>query len=126
MCESCAGLCCRYLALPIETPEDADDFDDVRWYLAHEGISVFVEDNEWYIQIATRCKYLQKDHRCAIYPRRPKICRSYTDESCDYHSGDYGYDLHFGSLEELDEYLAAHGKARSAKEWDRMNKKDAT
>ena len=41
MCVKCTGLCCRYFALPIETPEDWDDYDDIRWYLTHEDITVF-------------------------------------------------------------------------------------
>jgi uncharacterized protein len=105
LCEKCAGLCCRYIALPIEEPETKADFDDVRWYLAHEGISVFVEDDDWYINIANRCKYLTKDNRCDIYDHRPRICRGYKDHSCDFHSGDYGYELHFTTTEELDEYM---------------------
>jgi len=40
--KKCKGLCCRYFAFPIETPEDWDDYDDIRWYLAHKNISVFV------------------------------------------------------------------------------------
>ena len=38
LCTECEGLCCRYFALPIETPEDWDDYDDIRWYLAHERL----------------------------------------------------------------------------------------
>ena len=106
LCEKCAGLCCRYIALPIETPDTKSDYDDIRWYLAHEGISVFVEDEDWYINIANRCKYLNKDNQCDIYEHRPRICRQYQEKSCDFHSGDYGYELHFTSIEELDEYLA--------------------
>ena len=112
ICKKCAGLCCRYLALPIETPTEKDDYDDIRWYLAHEGISIFVEDSDWYIQIANRCKHLTRDNLCEIYDERPKICRGYADDNCDFHSGDYGYELHFGSLEEFDEYLAKNGKPR--------------
>lgn len=112
ICKKCAGLCCRYLALPIETPESKDDHDDVRWYLAHEGISIFVEKGDWYIQIANRCKHLTRDNLCEIYESRPRICRGYEDDNCDYHSGDYGYELHFGSLEEFDEYLAKNGKTK--------------
>ena len=109
LCQKCAGLCCRYVALPIETPEDKSDFEDVRWYLAHEGITVFVEEGDWYINMATRCKYLDRDNMCTIYEHRPKICRGYKDDNCDFHSGDYGYELHFTSIEELDEYLAEKG-----------------
>lgn len=112
LCEKCAGLCCRYLALPIETPTTAGDYDDIRWYLAHEGISVFVEDGDWYINIASRCKYLNKVNRCDIYEHRPSICRRYKEDNCDYHSGDYGYELHFTSTEELDEYIHRNGKKK--------------
>jgi len=115
LCQKCAGLCCRYLALPIDTPEDKGDFDDVRWYLAHEGISIFVEDGDWYINIANRCKYLNKDNMCDIYETRPRICRGYEEETCDYNGGDYGYDLYFSSIEELDEYLAQKAKRKKAK-----------
>jgi len=110
LCQKCAGLCCRYIALPIETPESKADYDDIRWYLAHEGISVFVEDEDWFINIANRCKYLNKDNLCDIYEHRPKICRGYKEANCDYHSGDYGYELHFTCTEELDEYLEKIGK----------------
>ena len=112
VCQECAGLCCRYLALPIETPADKDDYDDIRWYLAHEGISVFVEEKDWYIQIASRCKHLSRDNLCGIYEERPKICRKYADDNCDFHSGDYGYEMHFGSLEEFDEYVESIGMTR--------------
>lgn len=115
LCQKCAGLCCRYIALPIDTPETPDEFEDVRWYLAHEGISVFVEKGEWYIHMATRCKFLNKNNLCDIYQNRPKICRGYRDHNCDFHSGDYGYELHFTSMEELEEYLAEKRTAKAKK-----------
>ena len=38
LCEHCTGVCCRYVALPIEKPTNRRDFDDLRWYVMHEGI----------------------------------------------------------------------------------------
>ncbi len=111
LCTKCPGLCCRYIALPIETPTTKKDFDDVRWYLAHEGITVFVEEGEWYLNIAARCKFLRQDNLCDIYEERPKICRRYSEENCDFHGGDYGYEKYFSCMEDLDEYLAEIGKA---------------
>ncbi|MCK4888257.1 MAG: YkgJ family cysteine cluster protein, partial [Planctomycetes bacterium] len=96
LCERCSGLCCRYFALPIETPEDRDDYDDIRWYLCHEGTSVFVEDGDWYINIQNKCKYLsEKTYKCINYEKRPKICRKYTTDDCDLVEGEYDYELHF-------------------------------
>lgn len=106
LCEHCVGFCCRYIALPIEKPEERAEFDDVRWYLLHDGVSVFVEDGEWYINVATTCRHLQPDYRCGIYETRPQICRNYSTSNCDYHSGDYGWEQHFTCPEHLDAYVA--------------------
>jgi len=113
LCKKCAGLCCRYLALPIDTPKTKGDFDDIRWYLAHKGISVFVEKRDWYINIANRCKYLTRENTCDIYEHRPRICRGYNEKNCDFQSGDYGYKIHLTSIEELDEYLAKNKPKRA-------------
>ena len=105
-CEKCTGMCCRYFALPIETPEDKDDFDDIRWYLCHKDVTVFVEDGEWYINIKNKCKHLSdKDHRCKIYNKRPNICRGYKHDDCDYVEGEYNYELHFTNDKQMEEYI---------------------
>jgi uncharacterized protein len=104
LCDQCAALCCRYFALPIDNPETKRDYDNIRWYLLHEKVVIFVESKQWYIGILNRCKALQNDNRCGIYLTRPAICRSYTTANCDYHAGDYGYDQLFTSAEGLWEY----------------------
>jgi len=106
LCDKCTGLCCQYFAFPIETPEDREDYDDVRWYLCHEGVSVFVEDGDWYINIDNRCRYLsEEDYHCRIYSRRPRICRQYTVKDCDYVPGEYDYELHFTDDKQMAEYI---------------------
>lgn len=115
LCEHCTAACCRYLALPIDTPETHADFDDLRWYLLHEGVSVFVEDGEWFICMQTACRHLLADNRCSIYQTRPNICRNYTAENCDYHSGDYGWEHHFTSPEHIREYMRAHANTKRSK-----------
>ena len=66
LCEHCTALCCRYIALPIDTPETRGDFDDIRWYLCHENVVVFIEEKQWYLGIMSRCKHLPPDNRCGI------------------------------------------------------------
>ncbi len=104
-CHRCTGLCCRYFALPIETPEDWKDFDDIRWYLAHENVSVFVEKGDWYLNVHNSCRYLRKDHRCAIYETRPRICRTYKTEDCDFTGEDYNFEMYFTSEQQLALYM---------------------
>ena len=118
LCEHCTAVCCRYIALPLDAPREAGDFDDIRWYLMHEGVSVFIEDDEWYISFVANCRHLQADHRCGVYETRPRICRSYSTANCDYHSGDYGWQEHFTCPEHLDEYrrrMSQQGRARKRK-----------
>ena len=104
-CAGCTGLCCRYFALPIETPEDWDDYDDIRWYLCHEDITVFVEDGDWYLNVKNKCRYLNGEHRCLNYALRPKICRQYKTDDCDKTSDEYGYELHFLDDKQMEEYM---------------------
>lgn len=105
-CDKCTGLCCRYFALPIDTPKNKGDYDDIRWFLCHKGISVYVEDGDWYINIKNKCKYLSEDdYRCKIYDKRPRICRSYRHSTCDIVEGEYDFELHFTSAEQMEEYI---------------------
>ncbi len=119
LCDQCAALCCRYFALPIDNPDCKRDYDNIRWYLLHQNVVIFVESKQWYIGVLNRCRALQTDNRCGIYHTRPAICRSYTTDNCDYHAGDYGYDQLFTSAEGLWEYakktLAEERKKKNAK-----------
>ncbi|MFN4243163.1 MAG: YkgJ family cysteine cluster protein [Tepidisphaerales bacterium] len=104
LCDRCAALCCRYFALPLDNPKTARDYDNIRWYLMHEQVVVYIEKKQWYLAVLTRCKNLQPDNRCGIYPTRPKICREYSTDNCDYHGGDYGFERLFTSAEDLEAY----------------------
>ena len=106
LCDECSGLCCQYFALPIDTPKDKGDYDDIRWFLCHKDIMVFVEDGDWYINIKNKCKYLSEDdHRCKIYDKRPRICRQYRHSTCDFVEGEYDYELHFTNDKQMEEYM---------------------
>jgi Fe-S-cluster containining protein len=106
LCDKCTGLCCRYFALPIDTPSDPEDYDDIRWYLCHEDITVFVEDGDWYININNKCRHLrEKDYKCDIYNKRPRICRGYNHKDCDYTDGEYDYELYFTDNKQMEEYM---------------------
>lgn len=104
LCDQCSGLCCRYFVLEIDTPTTRSEFDNIRWYLVHENVFVFIEKKKWYLGIYARCKHLQADNRCGIYATRPQICRKYSTDSCDYHGGDYNWSVLFSSAEQLQAY----------------------
>ncbi len=106
LCDHCTAKCCRYFALPIETPTEWQDFDFIRWYLLHERASVFVEEACWYLLVHTKCRHLRDDNRCGIYATRPQICRDYSTENCEYED-DWVYDHYWETPEQVEEYAEA-------------------
>ena len=106
LCDHCTGRCCRYFSLPIENPSTWDDYDSIRWYLAHGRTLIYVEKKQWYLLVMTRCTYLTDEDRCAIYLNRPKVCRSYTTDNCEY-DGEWTFDKVFETPEQIWEYAEA-------------------
>ena len=106
LCDYCTAKCCRYFALPLETPTEMKDFQFIRWYLLHGQASVFTEDDEWYLLVHTVCKHLGEDNRCQIYETRPQICRDYTVVDCEYED-DWTYEQYFETAEQVEEYAEA-------------------
>jgi Fe-S-cluster containining protein len=104
LCDHCTAKCCRYFALPIDTPTERQDFDYIRWYLLHHGATVFVDEGTWYLLVYSTCRHLQADHRCGIYEVRPQICRDYTTDNCEYED-DWVYDQYFETPEQVEEYI---------------------
>ncbi len=106
LCDHCTAKCCRYFALPIETPTTRRDFDFIRWYLLHDRASVFAENDDWFLLVHTTCQHLQSDNRCGIYESRPEICREYTTDECEYDDR-WTYDKYFETPEQISEYVDA-------------------
>ncbi len=106
LCQYCNARCCRYFALPIETPKKRADFEYIRWYLSHDRATVFTEDGQWYLLVHTVCKHLLDDNRCGIYETRPQICREYSTDDCEY-DDDFTYERYFETPEQIQEYAEA-------------------
>ncbi len=114
-CFNCNAICCRYVALPIDEPETKGDFDDIRWYIAHRGVWVFVEDGDWYVCFQSKCKYLDKNNRCTIYENRPRICRNYKTDSCEFLGEGEAYEKKFTKPEDIEEYAKQFFAEKRAK-----------
>jgi Fe-S-cluster containining protein len=121
LCDQCSALCCRYFVLEIDKPQTRRAYDDIRWYLVHENVFVFIEKRKWYLGIYSRCKHLQPDNRCGIYLTRPQICRDYSTDNCDYHGGEYDWEVLFSSADQLERY--AKERLAEAREKQRRQKK---
>ena len=106
----CDALCCKYMAIEGDTPRCKRDYDDLRWYLLHRGVSVLLDrDQAWYVAFDSRCEALGADDRCERYRHRPVLCREHgTDgEPCEFYRS--FHDVKFEQPEELEEWLDARG-----------------
>lgn len=108
LCEYCTAKCCKYFALPIDTPESREEFDTLRWYMIHGNgvVNIFVEDDQWYLVIQHECDHLLADNRCGIYHTRPAICREYSTKECEYEN-DWLYEKIFETPDQIWEYAEA-------------------
>lgn len=104
-CDNCDGMCCKHVAIEIDNPETIDDFENIRWYVLHKNINVYVdEDYQWHIEFLTSCEFLGDDNRCKIRDKRPTICREYSQDECPFHNH-YEEKFSFKNLEEVDKYI---------------------
>lgn len=106
LCDYCTAKCCRYFALPIDTPTERDDFEHLRWYMLHGRVSIFVEDETWYLMVHADCVALRSDNLCGIYEERPGICRKYSTDACEY-DDDAMYERFFETPDQIWEYAQA-------------------
>lgn len=104
-CKKCDARCCKYFALQIDTPKAKDEFENIRWYIAHKGVSIYVDKRKWFMEIKNKCAFLGDDNKCTIYDKRPLICREHSTKDCEFIAGDFEHDHVFNKVKEFDEYL---------------------
>jgi Fe-S-cluster containining protein len=88
-CSQC-GLCCTYLAIEIDGPTSVKRATELLWYLYHQDVSLYVNDDSWMVQFETTCRHLTADRRCGVYATRPHICREFSEQDCEVNTGDDG------------------------------------
>ena len=104
-CYGCS-LCCRYVALEIDTPEDDEDWDNIYWYLLHKNVWVWIDnDDSWNLQFNTPCEKLTKEQWCGIYKDRPMVCKRYTSDACERYGEGKAYKLLFKNAEEFQKWF---------------------
>jgi Fe-S-cluster containining protein len=106
LCAYCTAKCCRYFALPIDTPTTWQDYDHLRWFVMHGKTALFVDDGTWYLLVYGDCEHLQADNRCGLYEERPQVCRDYSTDNCEF-DNDGCYDKFFESSDQVWEYAEA-------------------
>lgn len=103
-CSKCDGKCCKYVVVEIDKPEDIDDFENIKWFVSHQNVNVFVDEGEWFLEFLTPCKYLNEKNLCTNYEKRPQICRDYHVGECTFHNN-YSQDHTFSSPKDVEDYI---------------------
>jgi Fe-S-cluster containining protein len=100
----CGARCCRYITVTVAAPKSEPDWDEVRWWLAHEGVMVTHDHEGWMLHLQTRCKNLRADNACGVYPDHMLACKEYDPSDCEY-TGEVPFDVKLESEEDLAAYL---------------------
>jgi len=105
ICNECDGKCCKYVATELDEPKTKRDFDDLKWFLCHKNVLVYIDnEDEWIVEFQTICKYLDEHNKCKIYEERPKICREHDVDDCDINGTGKPHKILFKELKDVDRY----------------------
>ena len=106
LCKNCTK-CCEYICISIDKPTTKTAIDEIIWFLLHENIEVFIDNNnDWTVEIKTKCKALtKKNGHCKIYKQRPEVCKEHDHEECEHHNKDPYYKERFKTREEFLEFV---------------------
>ena len=116
-CTDCNKECCKSVIVEIDEPKTREDWDDIRWEVAHENVNVLKDDEgDWCIEFLTPCTKLDSEGKCKIYDKRPRICKKYNLNSCLLNGDSEYYEIIFRSTEEVDKYLSEHPEIPHEKE----------
>jgi len=105
-CRDC-GHCCRYVTVKLATPRGRLDFDEIRWFLLHENVFVFIDDDGWHVEFHTACRHLD-GWRCGAYESRPRVCSDYTVDQCERYGEGDPFIHYFRTEQDYLEYLRRH------------------
>ena len=105
-CDMCTNSkCCTYVTQQIDKPGSKYDFEILLWQVSHDGVSAYKDDDGWFVMFESRCQHLLNDGRCNIYDDRPTICRSHSNDYCEYDApAEDGFDQYFPDYQSLLRY----------------------
>ena len=97
--------CCTYITQEIETPRSKYDFSTLLWEESHEDISIYKDDDGWYLLVDAKCTHLGDGGKCMIYDERPQICRDHSNDYCEFDTdAEDGFELYFNNYKSFLKY----------------------
>jgi Fe-S-cluster containining protein len=110
LCKACNAACCRYIAIEIDEPEDEQDIENIRWYLVHKNVVVYIDDEDrWILEFHTDCKMLDENNRCTYHSKRPIICKEHMPDVCVKSDAEgEPWEIRFENIEQFEKYVDEH------------------
>ncbi len=103
--------CCNYVTIRIKPPTEEEDWEELRWIVAHGGATVYMiregSRESWYVHLESRCRFLRAGNVCEIYHARPDPCRAYSNHDCEGVTGERGADLELKTIQDVEKYADA-------------------
>ncbi len=95
-------------------------FDTLLWQVSHRHIQFYKDSDGWFMLVVEAgCEHITQTGQCGIYAVRPKVCRGYSNDECEFDgSAEEGFDVFFDSYQSLDDYCR-----QRYKKWDQRFKK---
>ena len=102
-CDLCTNsTCCTYITQQITAPRYKHDFDHLLWQISHRNVAIYKDKDGWYLLVNNTCLHLLPGGRCGIYDTRPEVCRSHSNDYCEYDApAEESFDLYFNSYASL-------------------------
>lgn len=111
-CSDCAQQCCKSVIVEIDKPTTLEDWDNIRWKVAHKNVWVIKDfEDDWCIEFFTDCKYLAESGKCEIHHQKPQICTEHDPEECIVNGEGEFYQVILKSITDVDDYLKQHPEA---------------
>ena len=87
---------CTNVTQQIDTPKSKYDFEILLWQVSHDKVGAYKDEDGWFIIFETTCSNLLANGQCGIYDDRPTICRSHSNDYCEFDApAEDGFDLWF-------------------------------
>ncbi len=112
-CQKCNAHCCRHIAIGVDAPDDKESYDNIRWYLLHKNVWVFIDhEDQWLIEFRTPCRLIRSDYKCGDYQNRPLVCKNYPeeDELCEGETNEPAYKELFKNVKDFERYMKKRSK----------------
>ena len=120
-CDQCNGVCCRYVSTEIDDPDDQLEYENIRWFLLHDNVSVYIDhDDDWIVEFQAKCSKLGEDSKCTYYDKRPQICRDHDIEDCDKFGEGEPHKVRFETVEEFEDYMKKNYKVGTQKTYEKI------